>query len=52
MEELRATRHDKDQKLKDSIANVKHEVSTAQDRTTKEISVSWTNRPTGSGTKG
>ena len=37
MEELCATRHDMDQKLKDSIADVKHEVSTAQERTTKEI---------------
>ena len=37
MEELRATRRDMDQKLKDSIADVECEVSTAQERTTKEI---------------
>jgi len=37
MEELRATRHDVDQKFKDSIADVKHEISTMQEQTTKEL---------------
>jgi len=37
MEELRATWRDMDQKLKDSIADLKREVSTVQERTTKEI---------------
>ena len=37
MEELRATWRDMDQKLKDSIADVEREVSTAQKWTTKKI---------------
>jgi len=49
MEELHATWHNMDQKLKDSIADVKREVSTMQERTTKEIQH---NHPTSSGTKG
>ena len=37
MEELSATRYDMDQKFKNSIADVKHEISTAQEQTTKEL---------------
>jgi len=37
MEELCATWRDMDQKLKDSIVDVKCKVSTMQERTTKEI---------------
>jgi len=37
MEEAHASRHDMDQKLKDSIVDVKFEISTAQEQTTKEI---------------